>query len=137
MAAATTIIPTRWCAAATASCRSTFTFRAVRPPPRRWSTASCSCRRRSAAPPISASTRRGCAMVEPVAAFVERLRVRFADAQIEVAEPRGEVGIVFDAGAFHAGSRLMLDECGFDPLIAVDDVSFYRTGIDIWAHMLR
>src|SRR5688500_2975891 len=132
MAAATTIIPTRWCAAATASCRSTFTFRAVRPPPRRWSTASCSCRRRSAAPPISASTRRGCAMVEPVAAFVERLRARFADAQIEVAEPRGEVGIVFDAGAYHAGCRLLRDEFGFEQLIDVAAVDYLGYGSDEW-----
>src|SRR5690349_8895767 len=48
MAVATTIIRTRWCAAVTASCRSTFTFPAARPRRRRWSTASCSCRRRSA-----------------------------------------------------------------------------------------
>ena len=40
----------RWCAAATASCRWTSMSRAARPPPRRWSTACCSCRRRSAAP---------------------------------------------------------------------------------------
>ena len=40
----------RSCAAATASCRWTSTSPAARPPPRRWSTASCSCRRRSAAP---------------------------------------------------------------------------------------
>jgi hypothetical protein len=36
-----------WCAAATASCRSTSTCRAARRRPRRCSTASCSCRRRS------------------------------------------------------------------------------------------
>ena len=40
----------RWCAAATASCRWTSMCPAARRPPRRWSTASCSCRRRSAAP---------------------------------------------------------------------------------------
>ena len=48
MAAATTTIPTAWCAAATASCRSMSTCRAARRRPRRWSTASCSCRRKSA-----------------------------------------------------------------------------------------
>src|SRR5437879_4684791 len=53
MAAAITIIPTRWCAAAIASCRSTSMSRAVRRPPKRCSTAFCSCRRRSGAPRAS------------------------------------------------------------------------------------
>ena len=48
-AAATTTIPTPWCAAATASCRSTSTCRAARRRPRRCFTAFCCCRRRSAA----------------------------------------------------------------------------------------
>ena len=39
-----------WCAAATGSCRWTSMCPAARRPPRRWSTACCSCRRRSAAP---------------------------------------------------------------------------------------
>src|ERR1700728_1761240 len=50
MAAAITIIPIRWCAAATASCRSTFTCRAVLRPRKRCFTACCFCRRKSAAP---------------------------------------------------------------------------------------
>jgi len=71
-------------------------------------------------------------MVEPVAAFVERLRARFADAQIEVAEPRGEVGIVFDAGAFHTGCRLLRDEFGFEQLIDVAAVDYLGYGSDEW-----
>src|SRR5690349_14913150 len=47
MAAATTTIPTAWCAAATASCRWMSTCRAARRRPKASSTASCSCRRRS------------------------------------------------------------------------------------------
>src|SRR5260370_9275539 len=50
MAAAIIIIPTRWYAAATVSCRCTFMFRAARPPPRRCCTAFCCCRRRFGAP---------------------------------------------------------------------------------------
>src|ERR1700759_2317188 len=50
MAAATTTIPIRWGAAATASCRSISTCRAARRPRRRCSTACCCCRRRSGAP---------------------------------------------------------------------------------------
>src|SRR5579885_603568 len=49
MAAAITTSPTRWCAAATASCRWTSMCPAARRRRRRWSTASCSCRRRSTA----------------------------------------------------------------------------------------
>jgi NADH-quinone oxidoreductase B subunit len=55
-AAATTTIPIRWCAAATASCRSTSTCPAARRPRRRCSTACCFCRRRSAAPARSSAT---------------------------------------------------------------------------------
>src|SRR5216683_3023917 len=50
MAAAIITTVTRWCAAATASCRSTSTCRAARRRPRRCSTACCSSRRRSAGP---------------------------------------------------------------------------------------
>ena len=55
MAAAIIIIPMRWCAAATASCRWTSMCRAARRPPRRWSTASCCCSGKSAAPAISSA----------------------------------------------------------------------------------
>ena len=58
MAAATITIPIRWCAAATASCRSTSTCRAARRPPRRCSTACCCCRRRSAGPARSSAEAR-------------------------------------------------------------------------------
>ena len=47
------LFATRSCAAATASCRSTSTCRAARRPRRRWSTACCSCRGKSAAPGTS------------------------------------------------------------------------------------
>src|SRR6516162_9081038 len=46
MAAATTIIPTRSCAAATVSCRSIFTCRDVRPPRKRSCMACCCSRKR-------------------------------------------------------------------------------------------
>src|ERR1700736_1748788 len=50
MAAATITIPTRWCAAAIASCPSISTCRAARRRRKRCSTACCCCRRRSGAP---------------------------------------------------------------------------------------
>src|SRR5690606_18786835 len=103
--------------AATGSSRWTFTCPAARPPRRRWCTASCSCSARSAAPPTSARIARGCVMAETVMAFAERLRARFDGAQVSVAEPRGEVGIVFDAADWHAGCLALRDEFGFEQLI--------------------
>src|SRR5580658_4879484 len=50
MAAAITIIRIPSCAAAIGSCRWMFMCPAARQPPRHWSTASCNCRRKSAAP---------------------------------------------------------------------------------------
>src|ERR1019366_1786708 len=50
MAAAITTTPIPWCAAAIGWCRWMSTCPAVRQPPRRWFTGSCSCRRKSAAP---------------------------------------------------------------------------------------
>src|SRR5665213_3196101 len=50
MVAATIIIPTRWCAAATASCPSIFTCPDAHRRRKRCSTVCCCCRRRSGAP---------------------------------------------------------------------------------------
>ncbi len=57
MAAAIITIPIRWCAVATAWCRSTSMCLAARRPPRRCSTACFFCRRRSAAPAPSSGDR--------------------------------------------------------------------------------
>src|SRR5262245_52235094 len=57
MAAAITTTPIPWCAAATASFRSTSTCPAARRPRRRSSTEFCSCKRRSAAPARSSGER--------------------------------------------------------------------------------
>ena len=59
MAAATTTTPIRWCAAATASSRSISTSPAVRPRPKRCSTASCNCSGRSGARGPSRASARG------------------------------------------------------------------------------
>ena len=71
-------------------------------------------------------------MREAPAQFAERLRARFPEAVVEVAEPRGEVGIVFDAAAFHAGCRLLRDEFGFEQLIDVAGVDYLGYGSDEW-----
>ncbi len=71
-------------------------------------------------------------MRETTAAFVERLRARFPDAEIAVAEPRGEVGIVLDAAAFHEGCRALRDEFGFEQLIDVAGIDYLGYGSDEW-----
>ena len=71
-------------------------------------------------------------MRESTAVFVERLRARFPGMQLEVAEPRGEVGIVFDAADHHAGCLALRDEFGFEQLIDVAGVDYLGYGSDEW-----
>src|SRR5690606_2171878 len=132
MAAATTITPIPSCVAATASCRSTSTCRAVRRPPRRWCTASCSCRKRSVAAPTSATTRWVSAMSESITAYADRLRARFPDALVSVAEPRGEVGIEVDPAQWLATALALRDEFGFEQLTDVCRVDYLTWGSDEW-----
>ena len=71
-------------------------------------------------------------MREAPAAFAERLRARFAGAEVTVAEPRGEVGIVFDAGESHASCMALRDEFGFEQLIDVAGIDYLGYGSDEW-----
>jgi NADH-quinone oxidoreductase subunit C len=71
-------------------------------------------------------------MREPSAAFAERLRARFPEAEVTVAEPRGEVGIVLDAAVFHEGCRMLRDEFGFEQLIDVAGIDYLGYGSDEW-----
>ena len=71
-------------------------------------------------------------MREAPAAFAERLRARFPGAEVTVAEPRGEVGIVFDAGESHANCKALRDEFGFEQLIDVAGVDYLGYGSDEW-----
>jgi NADH-quinone oxidoreductase subunit C len=66
------------------------------------------------------------------AAFAEDLRARFAGAEVTVAAPRGEVGIVFDAAAWHESCRALRDEFGFGMLIDVCGVDGMGYGSDEW-----
>src|SRR5690606_20891907 len=98
--------------------------------------ASCSCRRRSAARPISVMRRRGCAMSDRVVpesatAFADRLRARFPDAEVSVALPRGEVGLV-TRGDWHACCEVLRDEFGFECLMDVAGIDYLGYGSDEW-----
>ncbi|MEQ1511432.1 MAG: NADH-quinone oxidoreductase subunit C [Lysobacteraceae bacterium] len=65
-------------------------------------------------------------------AFVERLRARFPDATVTVALPRGEVGIEFQNGDWHAGCAALRDEFGFESLVDLCGVDYLGYGSDEW-----
>ncbi|MFT3896388.1 MAG: NADH-quinone oxidoreductase subunit C [Thermomonas sp.] len=71
-------------------------------------------------------------MLEAASAFAGRLRARFAGAEVTVDEPRGEVGIVFDAAESHAACKALRDEFGFEQLIDVAGVDYLGHGSDEW-----
>ena len=65
-------------------------------------------------------------------ALVERLRARFPAATVTVAEPRGELGIEFPDGDWHAGCEALRDEFGFESLVDVCGVDYLGYGSDEW-----
>src|SRR6476469_5635239 len=70
--------------------------------------------------------------MEAASAFADRLRARFADAAVTGDDPRGEVGIVFDASSWHDGCRTLRDEFGFEQLIDLCGIDYLGHGIDEW-----
>ena len=71
-------------------------------------------------------------MSETSTAFAARLRAQFPKAEVSVAEPRGETGIMFDATTWHDGCRALRDEFGFEQLIDVCGVDYLGYGSDEW-----
>jgi NADH-quinone oxidoreductase subunit C len=71
-------------------------------------------------------------MSETAAIFAERLRARFAGAAVAVDEPRGEVGMVLDAGTWHDDCRALRDEFGFEQLIDLCGIDYLGYGSDEW-----
>ena len=71
-------------------------------------------------------------MAETANAFADRLRARFAGAEVTVDLPRGEVGIVLDAADYHAGCLALRDEFGFEQLIDVSGIDYLGYGTDEW-----
>ena len=51
-------------------------------------------------------------MAETTVQFVERLRARFPQAAVTIADPRGEVGIEFPDGDWHAGCEVLPSSTG-------------------------
>ena len=71
-------------------------------------------------------------MATTSAILASRLVERFAGAQVVVAEPRGEIGIVFEAAGWHEGCRVLRDEFGFEMLIDVCGADYMGYGSDEW-----
>ncbi|MBP6751177.1 MAG: NADH-quinone oxidoreductase subunit C [Xanthomonadaceae bacterium] len=65
-------------------------------------------------------------------AFADRLRARFPAAVVTVCEPRGEVGIEFPGGDWHAGCLAIREEFGFESLVDLCGVDYLGYGSDEW-----
>jgi NADH-quinone oxidoreductase subunit C len=68
---------------------------------------------------------------EPATAFAERLRARFPGAEVSVALPRGEVGIV-TAGDWLQTCQALRDEFGFESLVDLCGLDLLGYGSDEW-----
>ena len=71
-------------------------------------------------------------MAETAAVFADRLRTRFPDTEVNVSEPRGEVGIVFDAALWHDGCEALRDAFGFESLVDLCGMDYLGYGSDEW-----
>ncbi|RNF85193.1 NADH-quinone oxidoreductase subunit C [Montanilutibacter psychrotolerans] len=71
-------------------------------------------------------------MVETAVAFAQRLRARFEDALVTVAEPRGEVTLDVTAADWPVAARALRDEFGFEQLVDVSGVDYLSYGSDEW-----
>ena len=71
-------------------------------------------------------------MSESITAYAGRLRARFPDAVVTVAEPRGEVGMEVDPTQWLATALALRDEFGFEQLTDVSGVDYLTYGSDEW-----
>jgi NADH-quinone oxidoreductase subunit C len=71
-------------------------------------------------------------MSESITAFADRLRARFPDALVSVAEPRGEVGIELEPDQWLAAAFALRDEFGFEQLTDISGVDYLSYGSDEW-----
>jgi len=71
-------------------------------------------------------------MNDTATAFAERLRARFDDAIVAIAEPRGEVTIDLPAANWLDACRELRDEFGFEQLMDLCGVDYLGYGSDEW-----
>ncbi|QNP40389.1 NADH-quinone oxidoreductase subunit C [Lysobacter solisilvae (ex Woo and Kim 2020)] len=70
--------------------------------------------------------------METASSFAERLRARFPEALVTVAEPRGEVTIDVAASAWLSAAQALRDEFGFEQCVDVSGVDYLGYGSDEW-----
>jgi NADH-quinone oxidoreductase subunit C len=70
--------------------------------------------------------------METASSFAERLRARFPEAFVTVAEPRGEVTIDVAATAWLSAAQNLRDEFGFEQCVDVSGVDYLSYGSDEW-----
>lgn len=71
-------------------------------------------------------------MNESVASYADRLRARFVDGLVTVAEPRGEVTLDVDPTQWLAVAGALRDEFAFEQLTDVSGVDYLSYGSDEW-----
>ena len=71
-------------------------------------------------------------MVATASTLADRLRSRFADAMVSVAEPRGEITIDVAASAWLVAALALRDEFGFEQCVDVSGVDYLSYGSDEW-----
>jgi len=68
---------------------------------------------------------------ESTSAFAERLRARFPEASVQIAQPRGEIVLV-TPGDWHEVCLALRDEFGFESLIDLAGIDYLGYGSDEW-----
>src|SRR5690348_4095473 len=121
MAAATTTIPTRWFAAATASCRSTSTFPAARRPLKRCSTASCNCRTRSRERTRSHANARAHSTMTP---RIQKLFDALSQDGLSPKERLNEITVEAPSADYRKICERLRDQHGFEQLIDLCGVDY-------------
>lgn len=70
--------------------------------------------------------------METASSFADRLRARFPEAMVAIAEPRGEVTIDVAAAQWLAAAQALRDEFGFEQCVDVSGVDYLSYGSDEW-----
>ena len=71
-------------------------------------------------------------MAEQAANFTDRLRARFSDATVSVAEPRGEITLEVPSASWHAVALALRDEFGFEQAVDISGVDYLGYGSAEW-----
>ncbi|GAB3096283.1 NADH-quinone oxidoreductase subunit C [Lysobacter terrae] len=70
--------------------------------------------------------------METASSFADRLRARFPEALVTVAEPRGEVTIDVAASQWLSAAQALRDEFAFEQCVDVSGVDYLSYGSDEW-----